>query len=80
MDARELIIEADRIRQEKGLSQAEWSRVAGLDDCGMAVSRAYNKGNCKLTVLTKLVHSLGYDLVITRKDGENEPGKGSQCI
>lgn len=68
MDARELIVEADRIRQEKGLSQAEWSRAAGLDEGGMAVSRTYNRGNCKLTVLDALLRPLGYELKITRID------------
>ena len=66
MDARELIVEADRIRQEKGLSQAEWSRAAGLDEGGMAVSRTFNRGNCKLTTLSMLLRPLGYELKISK--------------
>ena len=66
MDARELIVEADRIRQEKGLSQAEWSRAAGLDEGGMAVSRTFNRGNCKLTTLSRLLKPLGYELQIRK--------------
>lgn len=67
MNARELIIEADRIRDEEfHLSQAEWSRRAGLDDVGMAVSRTYNRGNCKLTTLVRLLKPLGYELRIMK--------------
>lgn len=69
MEARELIVEADKIRQEQNLSQAEWSRAAGLDECGMAVSRAFSRGNCKLTVLLSLLRPLGYELCIRRKGG-----------
>lgn len=71
MEARELIVEADRIRQDQNLSQAEWSRAAGLDEYGMCVTRAFSKGNCKLTVLTSLLRPLGYGLKIERlKDRE----------
>lgn len=66
MNPRELIIKADEIRQEQHLSQAEWSRAAGMDIGGMAVSRTYNKGNCKLSTLDKLLRPLGYTLTITK--------------
>lgn len=66
MTARELIIEADQIRQTKNLSQAEWSRAAGLDEGGMAVSRTYNRGNCKLTTMIRLLKPLGYELKIIK--------------
>lgn len=66
MDARELIIKADRIRQEQKLSQAEWSRAAGLDDVGMAISRTYNRGNCKLSTMVMLLRPLGYELKIEK--------------
>ena len=66
MNARELIVKADEIRQEQKLSQAEWSRAAGLDDVGMAVSRTYNRGNCKLSTLVMLLRPLGYELKIMR--------------
>ena len=66
MNSRDLIIKADQIRQEQGLSQAEWSRRAGLDDVGMAVSRTYNRGNCKLTTMVRLLRPLGYELKIEK--------------
>lgn len=66
MTARELIVMADKIRHEQGLSQAEWSRAAGLDDVGMAVGRTYYRGNCKLSTLVMLLRPLGYELKITK--------------
>ena len=66
MDARELIIKADEIRQKQKLSQAEWSRAAGLDDVGMVISRAYNRGNCKLSTMVMLLRPLGYELKIEK--------------
>lgn len=66
MNARDLIVEADRIRQEKNLSQAEWSRQAGLDEVGMAISRTYSRGNCKLTTMVRLLKPLGYELKIMK--------------
>lgn len=66
MNARDLIVMADRIRREQGLSQVEWSRRSGLDDVGMAISRTYNKGNCKLTTLVRLLKPLGYELKIMK--------------
>jgi len=66
MNARELINEADRIRNEKGMTQAEWSRSAGLDEVGMSVSRTYNRGNCKLSTMVMLLRPLGYELKIMK--------------
>ena len=68
MTARELIITADEIRQEMKMSQAEWSRAAGLDEVGMAVSRTYNRGNCKLSTLIMLLRPLGYELKIMKRE------------
>ena len=66
MNARELIVKADSIRQDQKLSQAEWSRLAGLDEGGMAVSRTFNRGNCKLTTIIRLLKPLGYELQIRK--------------
>ena len=66
MNARELILQADAIRNEKGMSQAEWSRVAGLDGCGMIISRTFNRGNCKVSTLETLLRPLGYELRIMK--------------
>lgn len=68
MTARDLIILADKIRNDQNMSQAEWSRAAGLDEKGMAISRTFNKGNCKLTTLVRLLKPLGYELRITKTE------------
>ena len=66
--ARELIVRADAIRQEQNLSQAEWSRLSGLDEVGMAVSRTYNRGNCKLSTMIMLLKPLGYELKLVKRE------------
>ena len=66
MTARDLIVQADGIRRDHGLNQAEWSRSAGLDDAGVAVCRTFNRGNCKLTTLVRLLKPLGYELKIVK--------------
>ena len=73
--ARDLIVEADRIAKEEGLSQAEWCRKARLDNVGVAVSRTYKRGNCKLSTMIQLLKPLGYRLTITKEDTED--GKAS---
>jgi len=71
MDARQLILRADEIRQEQDLTQAEWCRRAGFDQFGKLVSNTFNRGNCKLTVLVQLLKPLGYELKIVKQE-ENE--------
>ena len=66
MKARELVIQADMIRRSQGMTQADWSRAAGLDEGGMAVSRTFNRGNCKLTTMERLLRPLGYELMIMK--------------
>lgn len=66
MTARDLIVQADRIRQDMGLSQAEWGRQAGLDEFGKAVGRTYYRGNCKLSTLVMLLRPLGYEVRIEK--------------
>lgn len=68
MNARNLIVQADIIRSAQGLSQAEWSRAAGLDDAGVAVCRTFNKGNCKLSTILSLLSPLGYELAIVPRE------------
>ena len=70
MTARELIIQADKIRRDEfqGMSQAEWGRQAGFDDFGKAVSRTYFRGNCKLSTIIMLLRPLGYELKITKTE------------
>lgn len=71
MTARELIVEADKLRQDRGMTQAEWCRQAGYDEYGKLISNAYKRGNCKLTVLMNLLKPLGYELCIRRRSDEN---------
>lgn len=68
MTARDLIVKADRIRQDEfaGMTQAEWSRQAGLDVNGKAICNAYSKGNCKLSTMIMLLRPLGYELKIEK--------------
>lgn len=62
MEAREFIVELDGIRIGKGMTQAEWSRQAGYDEFGKLISRAFNRGNCKLSTAMRLARPLGYDV------------------
>ena len=68
MTARDLIVQADKIRQEQDLSQAEWGRKAGLDEWGKAVGRTYYRGNCKLSTIIMLLRPLGYELKIMKME------------
>ena len=66
MTARELIVQADKIRQDQRITQAEWSRISGFDEYGKIVSNLYKRGNCKLSVLTQLLKPLGYEICIRK--------------
>lgn len=68
MTARELIVEADKLRTEQGMTQAEWCRQAGYDEYGKLISNAYKRGNCKLSVLLNLLRPLGYELKIQKRE------------
>lgn len=68
MTARDLIVEADKLRQDQGMTQAEWCRQAGFDQYGKLISNAYKRGNCKLTVIMALLRPLGYELQIRRRE------------
>ena len=80
MDARQLITEADKIRNDQGITQAEWSRRAGFDQFGKLVSNSFNRGNCKLSVMIQLLKPLGYELKIVKQegkqDGQHRDGQG----
>ena len=68
--ARELIVDADRIAKERGLTQAEWCKRAGLDEVGVAVSRTYKRGDCKVSTLLRLLEPLGCKLSIQKCDSK----------
>lgn len=72
MDARQLITQADRLRQDEGITQAEWCRRAGFDEFGKLVSNTYRRGNCKLSVYTQLLRALGYEIQIVKQEGKHD--------
>jgi len=72
MDARQLIVEADEIRRDQDLTQAEWCRVAGFDEFGKLVSNTFRRGNCKMSVFLQLLKPLGYGLKIVKLEGKDE--------
>lgn len=66
MTSRELIVMADKIRQDQHLTQTEWSRRSGFDIYGKCISNAYARGDCKLSVITQMLKPLGYELQIVK--------------
>lgn len=72
MDARQLITQADRLRQDEGITQAEWCRRAGFDEFGKLVSNTFRRGNCKLSVFAQLLKPLGYEIQIVKQEGKHD--------
>ena len=71
MDARQLIVLADELRRDEGITQAEWCRRAGFDEFGKLVSNTFRRGNCKLSVFAQLLKPLGYEIRIVKKEDKN---------
>lgn len=71
MDARQLIIQADRIAREQGFTQARWCREAGFDEFGKRISNAYRRGDCGLDTFSRLLATLGYEAVIVKSEKTN---------
>ena len=72
MDARQLIVQADEIRRDEGITQAEWCRRAGFDEFGKLVSNTFRRGNCKLSVFAQLLKALGYEIAIVKREENND--------
>ena len=72
MDARQLITQADEIRRDEGMTQAEWCRRAGFDEFGKLVSNTFRRGNCKLSVFAQLLKPLGYESAIVKMEGKHD--------
>ena len=72
MDARQLITQADEIRRDQDMTQAEWCRRAGFDEFGKLVSNTFRRGNCKLSVFQQLLKPLGYELRIVKQEGKHD--------
>lgn len=73
MEARELILEADRIARNHGMNQSEWSNRAGMAPNGQTVSRLMARGDCRVSTLIALLRPLGYRLTITKGDTQDGP-------
>ena len=74
MDARQLIVQADEIRRQQNMTQAEWCRRAGFDEFGKLISNSFRRGNCKLSVLVQLLKPLGYEIQIVKTEGKDGTG------
>ena len=72
MDVRKLIVQADEIRRDEGITQAEWCRRAGFDEFGKLVSNTFRRGNCKLSVFAQLLKPLGYEIAIIKAEGKQD--------
>ena len=72
MDARQLITQADEIRRDEGMTQAEWCRRAGFDEFGKLVSNTFRRGNCKLSVFAQLLQPLGYEIRIVKQEEKKD--------
>jgi len=72
MDVRKLIVQADEIRRDEGITQAEWCRRAGFDEFGKLVSNTFRRGNCKLSVFAQLLKPLGYEIQIVKQEEKND--------
>lgn len=68
MEARDLILQADAIARKKGMTQAQWSSMAGHASNGQTVSRILNRGECKLSTMIALLDSLDCELRIISKE------------
>ena len=76
MNARQLIVQADEIRRNMDMTQAEWSRAAGFDEYGKLVSNTFKRGNCKLSVFLQLLRTLGYGVEIVKEEGKHNELEG----
>lgn len=77
MNARELILEADRIARSLGMNQSEWSNRAGMAPNGQTVSRLMARGDCRVSTLLSLLRPMGYQLTITKGGTQDGPDPGT---
>ena len=77
MDARALILAADRIARKQGLNQTAWSRKAGRAQSGQTISRIVSKGDCRLSTFLAVLEPLGYGIRIVRIADKKSGGGNS---
>lgn len=66
MESRELIRQADKIRSDMNITQAELSALAGLTGDGSTLCRIYKRGSCQLSTMVRLLRPMGYELQIVK--------------
>lgn len=67
MEARDLILQADALARKRGMTQAQWSSLAGYASNGQTVSRIITRGECKLSTMIALLDTLDCELRIVSK-------------
>lgn len=70
MDARALILLADRIARDQGHSQSSWSRKSGHAFNGQTISRIVSKGDCRVSTFLDLLEPLGYKLALIKEEND----------
>lgn len=68
MNARTLIIQADSLAREKGMTQKEWSTKAGHAKNGQTVSRIISKGDCRISTFLRLLEAIDCRLEIVEEN------------
>ena len=61
-------MQADGIARRKGMTQSQWSSLAGFASNGQTVSRIMSKGECKLSTMIALLDSLDCELQIISRE------------
>lgn len=72
MEARDYLVRLDNAARDMGMTQAEYCRRAGLDEFGKGLSRAYFRGDCKLSMFLLLARAAGYEVALVKKEGAHE--------
>lgn len=73
MNARDYLVKLDNAARDLGLTQAEYCRMAGLDEFGKAMSRAYFRGDCKLSMFLQMARAAGYEVTLVKRE-DNQHG------
>ena len=74
MTARDYLIRLDKASRDLGMTQAEYCRRAGLDEFGKGLSRAYYRGDCKLSMFLQLARAAGYEVALVKRDEHEKQG------
>ena len=70
--ARDGVDQLDAVRREQGISQMKISELANTPDVGQQYARMYGSGDVMLSKYLRFLRALGCELVIAKKEGENE--------